>query len=90
MTDYTGFHGTDPLEQNGNFLALKVEAPEGSTIVVDLVGGTKGPVTLDADKNIVLHISDKSAESVKVTVTLGDESVVKTYSLSNLVIDPAA
>ena len=90
VTGYTGFHGTDPLEQKGNFLALKINATtaEGVTTVVELVGGTKGPVTLDSDMNIVLHIQNKNTESVKVTVSKGGESETKTYGLSGLTLEP--
>ena len=90
VTGYTGFHGSDPLEQEGHFLALKINATtaEDVTTAVELVGGTKGPVTLDSDMNIVLHIQNKNTESVKVTVTKGDESETKTYGLSGLTLEP--
>lgn len=89
VTGYTGFHGSDPLEQEGNFLALKIDAitAEGATTTVELVGGTKGPVTLDSDMNIVLHIQNKDTESVKVTVSKGGESETKTYGLSGLTLE---
>lgn len=89
VTGYTGFHGSDPLEQEGNFLALKIDAitADDVTTTVELVGGTKGPVTLDSDMNIVLHIQNKDTESVKVTVTKGDESETKTYGLSGLTLE---
>lgn len=89
VTGYTGFHGSDPLEQEGNFLALKIDAitTEGVTTTVELVGGTKGPVTLDSDMNIVLHIQNKDTESVKVTVSKGGESETKTYGLSGLTLE---
>ena len=89
VTGYTGFHGTDPLEQEGNFLALKINATtaEDVTTAVELVGGTKGPVTLDSDMNIVLHIQNKDTESVKVTVSKGGESETKTYGLSGLTLE---
>lgn len=87
MTGYTGFHGSDPEEQKGNYLALKFEATEGSTTTVELVGGTKGPVPLDEDMNIVLHISNKTTESVKVTVQKDDETLEKTYGLTGLTLE---
>lgn len=90
VTGYTGFHGSDPLEQEGNFLALKIDAitTEGVTTTVELVGGTKGPVVLDSDMNIVLHIQNKDTESVKVTVSKGESSESKTYGLSGLTLEP--
>ena len=90
VTGYTGFHGSDPLEQEGNFLALKINATtaEGVTTVVELVGGTKGPVTLDADMNIVLHIQNKNTETVKVSRKKGALSEDKVYTLKNLTLEP--
>ena len=46
----------------------------------------KGPVTLDADKNIVLLIKNNT-QSVKVTSTKDGSSVTKTYALTNLTLE---
>ena len=90
VTGYTGFHGSDPTEQEGNFLALKVDASsiEDVATVVELVGGTKGPVTLDADMNIVLHIQNKNTETVKVSRKKDALSEDKVYTLTNLTLEP--
>lgn len=75
-------------EQSGNYLALKIEAePAEAETVVELVGGTKGPVTLDEDMNIVLLIKNKDTQSIKVTTTHNEESVTKTYGLSGLTLE---
>lgn len=75
-------------EQSGNYLALKIEAePAEAETVVELVGGTKGPVTLDDDMNIVLLIKNKDTQSIKVTTTHNEESVTKTYGLSGLTLE---
>ena len=75
-------------EQSGNYLALKIEAePAEAETVVKLVGGTKGPVTLDYDMNIVLLIKNKDTQSIKVTTTHNEESVTKTYGLSGLTLE---
>lgn len=91
VTDYTGFDASEPSEQVGNFLALKINASsiEDVTTVVELVGGTKGPVTLDTDMNIVLHIQNKDTESVKVSRKKGSESEDKVYTLTNLTLESA-
>lgn len=74
--------------QSGNYLALKIEAePAEAETVVELVGGTKGPVTLDDDMNIVLLIKNKDTQSIKVTTTHNEESVTKTYGLSGLTLE---
>ena len=75
-------------EQSGNYLALKIEAePAESETVVELVGGTKGPVTLDDDMNIVLLIKNKDTQSIKVTVNDGEDSATKTYGLTGLTLE---
>lgn len=88
VTGYTGFNGSDPEEQKGNYLALKVEAsPEDATTTVELVGGTKGPVELDEDMNVVLLVKNKDTQSVKVTTTKDKKSVTKTYGLGGLTLE---
>ena len=75
-------------EQSGNYLALKIEAePAEAETVVELVGGTKGPVTLDDDMNIVLLIKNKDTQSIKVTTTHNEESITKIYGLSGLTLE---
>ena len=75
-------------EQSGNYLALKIEAePAEAETVVELVGGTKGPVTLDDDMNIVLLIKNKDTQSIKVTVDDGEDSATKTYGLTRLTLE---
>ncbi|MEE1520188.1 MAG: hypothetical protein UGF91_09650 [Dialister invisus] len=75
-------------EQSGNYLALKIEAePAEAETVVELVGGTKGPVTLDDDMNIVLLIKNKDTQSIKVTVNDGEDSATKTYGLTGLTLE---
>lgn len=88
VTGYTGFNGSNPEEQKGNYLALKVEtSPEDTTTTVELVGGTKGPVELDEDMNIVLLVKNKDTQSVKVTTTKNKKSITKTYELSGLTLE---
>lgn len=87
VTGYTGF-SSNTSEQEGNYLALKVGAVSGGAVVtIELVGGTKGPVTLDDDMNIVLLIKNKDTQSIKVTTTHNEESITKTYGLSGLTLE---
>ena len=88
MTGFTNFSST-PAEQSGNYLALKFEHSGGATTTVEIVGGTKGPVTLDEDMNWVGLIKNKSTQSIKVVSTKGDESIEKTYTLTGLTLEPA-
>nr|UVX84473.1 MAG: hypothetical protein [Bacteriophage sp.]DAI02887.1 MAG TPA: hypothetical protein [Caudoviricetes sp.] len=67
---------------------MKVETDsEDAITTVELVGGTKGPVTLDDDMNIVLLIKNKDTQSIKVTVDDGEDSATKTYGLTGLTLE---
>ena len=67
---------------------MKVDADfEDAVATVELVGGTKGPVTLDDDMNIVLLIKNKDTQSIKVTVDNGENSTTKTYGLIGLTLE---
>lgn len=86
VTGYTDFSSIVE-EQSGNYLALQLTAePSDAVTTVEVVGGTKGPVTLDSDMNIVLLIKNNS-QSVKVTSKKDDDVTSKTYSLTNLVLE---
>lgn len=88
VTGYTGFNSSVPDEQEGHYLALAFEIePNETEITVELIGGTKGPVKLDADRNIVLRIKDKDTQSVKITGKNTANTVTKTYHLNNLIIE---
>lgn len=67
---------------------MKVETDsEDAITTVELVGGTKGPVTLDDDMNIVPLIKNKDTQSIKVTVDDGEDSATKTYGLTGLTLE---
>lgn len=89
MTDYTQFSST-PEQQKGNYLALKFDFAEGVTTTVEIVGGTKGPVTLDHDKNWVGLIANKDSQTIKVVAQKNGANVEKVYSLTGLTLEPAA
>ena len=87
INGYVGF-SSNVSEQSGNYLALKIDAePVEAKTVVELVGGTKGPITLDEDRNIVLLIKNKDTQSIKVTVNNEDNSSTKTYKLTGLTLE---
>ena len=87
VNGYVDF-SSNTSEQSGNYLALKIEAePAEAETVVELVGGTKGPVALDDDMNIVLLIKNKDTQSIKVTTTHNEESITKIYGRSGLTLE---
>lgn len=74
-------------EDSGNYLCIHCEVPEveGVTITVEVVNGTSGPVTLDADGTIVLRIADKSLQTVEVVASKsGYDPVTKEFDLTGL------
>ena len=86
VTGYTGF-SSKTSEQEGHYLALKFDVtPADAVTTVELVGGTKGPVTLDADQNIVLLVKSNT-QSVKVISTKGGFSITKIYDLTGLTLE---
>ena len=91
VSDYTGF-SSKTSEQSGNYLAIHCTVP-GTTpdrITVEVVNGTAGERTLDADGLIVLRIADKNAQSVRVKAyKTGLETVTKTYTLTGLTLESA-
>lgn len=86
VSDYTGF-SSDPSEQSGHYLALKVTAITGATITVELKGGTLGhPVTLDDDGEIVLRIANVETQSIQIVATKGTMSETVDLSIADLVL----
>ena len=87
VTGYTEF-SSKSSEQEGHYLALKFDVtPADAVTTVELVGGTKGPVTLNADKNIVLLIKSNTTQGIKVVSTKDGASVTKTYTLTGLTLE---
>lgn len=88
VTDYVGFSNV-VADQSGNYLAMKVSTNLGKDAVttVELVGGTKGPVTLDSDMNIVIRIKNPATQTIKVVANKGTETITKVYDLSGLVCE---
>lgn len=87
VEDFTGFNASDPDEQEGNYLFLEfVPDPSNATVTVELVGGKKGPVTLDEDGQIVLRITDIMSQMIRVTVASSSDTTTKEYNLSSLIL----
>lgn len=88
VTGYTDFSSVSS-DQSGNYLALKVDTDEDAVVTVEVVNGTKGPVTLDEDRNIVLLIKNKDTQDVKVVVSKNGQSITKVYDLSGMTLESA-
>ena len=89
MKDYTGF-SSNVNEQSGNYLALKFDTkPANAITTVEIVGGTKGAVTLDSDRMFIGKISNKDTQKLKVVVKNGETSKEQTYALTGLTLELA-
>lgn len=83
---YTGYSGDTDL-QEGNYFAFKVvPSTTGATIKLKLLGGVGPEVTMDADLNAVVRITS-TTQKIRVTMTKGNTTIVKVYTLNGLVLD---
>lgn len=85
---YTEFSGV-PAEQEGNYLALKVEYDEDTTVKTTLIGGTTKDKTLPkGDHLLVTRVTNKDTQSIKlVAEKAGSETTTTTYSLTGLTLE---
>lgn len=88
VTGYTGFSGKSS-EQKGNYLALHASADTGATISVELVGGTSGEKTLDADGIVILRLEPNKTYSLKVNGTKNGKTQTRVFKLGGVVLEPA-
>ena len=88
VTGYTGFNSSQVTEQSGNYLALKFTPTNWDGILtVELVGGSKGPVTLASNDDFCVFKVANTTQSIKVEYTDGDSDYTKTYSLAKLILE---
>ena len=89
VTGYTGF-SDDTSKQSGNYLALKFTGSDGATTTAQLLGpnGTNA-IDVSSDMYAVFRITDKNNQKIRVTTTLNEDVVTKTYSLAGLVLETA-
>lgn len=89
ISDYSsaGYAGD---EVSGNFLALHFDTGvEGTTYVVELMGGVHGPQTLDSDQVCIFRVTSNS-QRIKVTASKdGYNSITQIYNL-DLTLTPNA
>lgn len=84
VTGYTGYSRTD---NNGNFLALKVEYPEDAEVKVTIIGGnTKDKKIPKSDHQLVVKVKDQNTQKIKLDITKGGNTGSVTYDLSGLTL----
>lgn len=86
VTGYTKF-SSDTAQQQGNFLATKINAAEGATVKFKIVGGTSPEKTLDpSDHQIVWRIS-ATTQKPHLEVTQKEKTSTVEYDLSGLTLE---
>lgn len=91
VTGYTGFNSAEPIEQEGNYLALDFSTDmdaKGATVTVELVGGTKGEVQLTHpdDMFCVFRVTNKDTQNIRVKATKDGATSTRELDLSGLVL----
>ncbi len=90
VENYTEY-STTVSEQEGNYLALKVETdPTDATTTVELLGGKLGEQVPDANGIVVMRVTNTATQTVKVTSTKGKDSITKVYSLKDVEVANSA
>lgn len=92
VSEYVGFHGSDPEQQEGNYLPLQIDLGKTSDaeVTIELTESTKGPVKLDPDMLFVGRITNKDTQKIIVKATKNKTTKELTYTLSNLVLEEKA
>lgn len=72
-------------EQSGYYLALSFATNAGAEITTELINGTGG-VKKISDGFCVYRITDKDSQIIRVSAKKNERTVMKEYSLSQLVL----
>lgn len=87
VDDYTGY-STEASEQAGNYLALHCTVPGVEDVTI--TANVSEDKTVDSSNGtVVLRIADKTAPLTVTASKVGYEDVVKTYSISGLILQSA-
>lgn len=92
VTGYTGFSGNSDY-QEGNYLVLKFEGDSSASITMELINGVAnvGEVTLDSDGIVVVRITNKATQSLKMRQYVGGVvKETKTYTFTGLTLAEAS
>lgn len=85
---FTEFNGSDPIEQQGNYLFLNFKDTVADKIEAKLVGGKSGKfIDCTSDKWMLYWITE-ACTAVIVKLTKGTKTIEKTYDISELVLTP--
>ena len=82
----TGYQAYSGDEQNGNFIALHVNAPAGAVVKSQLINGVHGEVTLDEDMVIIFRVTDEETQKIQFKVSKDGHESTYVYDLSGLTL----
>ena len=88
VDDFDEFSPGTPELCEGHYVALKFEAPEDSTVTIQVFDNDvarSAPKALDSDMNAIIRVVDPANMKLKVVVSMTDaEDLEKTYRFSGL------
>ena len=88
VSDFDQFSPGDPELCEGHYVALKFEAPEDSTVTVQVFDNDvarSAAQELDSDMNLIVRVTDPVNTKLKVTVSkTGADDLVKVYRFGGL------
>lgn len=83
------FTGYSPVDNSGNFLALKVDYPEEAETEVTIIGGTTKNLKMPkGDHQLVVKVKDAAAQKIQIGITTEGKTGSVTYDLSGLTLKP--
>ena len=88
VDDFDQFSPGDPELCQGHYVALKFEAPEDSTVTIQVFDNEvarSAAKELDSDMNLIVRVVDPVTTKLKVVVSKdGAEDLVKVYRFGGL------
>ena len=84
--DFEEFNPSDPDEQSGHYLVLKLTPLEEAIIKTKVIGGSKPEVTVN-DGFCIYRITDERNQKIQISTTKGEETKTKVYDLKRLILE---
>ena len=85
---FEAFNPSDPSEQTGYYLVLKLDGDPDATIKTQMTGGSSKGKEVTVDDGFCIYlIKEPSEQKIVVKIENGEDSVERTYDLSGLVLD---
>lgn len=85
---FTEFNGSDPTEQEGNYLFLNFKDTVADKIESKLVGGKSEKFIDCTTDKWMLYLISEACTGITLKLTKGTKTIEKTYDISELVLTP--